>query len=601
MKPSLYEDIKDILKRYYGRFLLSFTMVLIANCLVILNPLVLREAINAVTLNTQAENTFIARHAQYFFGDYYVSIWPWVALLLVIALISSCFRFLMRISFITISRDKEKEIRSDVFGQIQKQSKAFYDKYGIGELMSRLTNDISSYRDLLGPGIMYPLNFITIIVPGVIALFYISKELALITTIPLIALPIVNSFVREKMYNLSLKVQQYLGTLSNMTQEHYSGIKIIKGYGVENNFLKKFHTLCLQLQHQNFLLMSLQGLLLPFFYFLTKIVTAVLVLFAAGMILKNWGRLDVADFISFMWLQSYIMFPILILSWLLPIYERGRASYDRLVEIYFEPIEVQDNAEKSVKIPPDADIVFKNLSFSYPMQKHPVLKKINLEIPSGTFLGLTGPIGSGKTTLFRLLNREYEIPEGMIYIGGKDIHEYSLEALTETFVTVEQLPFLFSKSIADNVRFGRQEASLEEVELVSQFADLHSSIVDFPEKYETVIGERGITLSGGQKQRLAMARAFLVNRSILLFDDIFSAIDVKTEKKIFDLMKKNFAHKTVILISHRVSILEKLDRVIYLSHGEVLEDGPPKELIKKKGHFAALAELQSLKEQEDDK
>jgi ATP-binding cassette subfamily B protein len=281
------------------------------------------------------------------------------------------------------------------------------------------------------------------------------------------------------------------------------------------------------------------------------------------------------------------------LSWVLPFYERGRAAYSRLVDIYEEPIEVQDNPSSTLQTQPNADITFKDLTFTYPLASRPSLQNLNLHINGGSFVGITGPVGAGKSTIFKILNRAYEIPPNHLYINGHEIHEYSLNALRADMVTVEQAAFLFSRSLGDNVRFGRAEASHEELELVAQYADLHETVMSFPEKYDTLVGERGVTLSGGQKQRIAMARAFLVDRSILLLDDIFSAVDSKTEKHIFESIKKHFTGKTVLIITHRVSVLEQMDRIVYMIDGKVEEDGTPAELIEKKGHFAALAELRN--------
>jgi ATP-binding cassette subfamily B protein len=296
-----------------------------------------------------------------------------------------------------------------------------------------------------------------------------------------------------------------------------------------------------------------------------------------------------------MWIQSYIFFPVLMLAWVMPIYARGRASYERLFEIYDEPVEVKNKPGSQQSIPNNPDIEFDHLTFSYPGTHREVLKNFTMSVKSGTFVGITGPVGSGKTTLFRLLNREYEIPYGKIFIGGQEIHDYSIEAIGKDLVTVEQLPFLFSRSIADNVRFGRIEAPLDEVLLVSKYADLHETVLDFPEQYETIVGERGVTLSGGQKQRVAMARGFLIDGSILLLDDVFSAVDAKTEARIFEALEKNFKHKTVLLITHRMSVLEAMDRVIYMEEGKIVEDGSPEELRSLKGKYAALLELQKLK------
>lgn len=594
MENNLFKNLKAILHRYRLRFFKAFLMVLISNCLLILNPLVFRQAVMQMDINAAKPVGVLADILQSIFGDYFHILSLWVILLLTISITSAFFKYYMRVAFISVSRDAEREVRSKLFSRIQAQSMAFYDRHGIGELLSRLTNDISAYRDVLGPGIMYPLFFLTIVVPGVAALFSISSTLAAISLVPLLAIPLLNWAMRRQVYTLSHYAQEGLADLSNMSQEHYSGVRIVKGYAAEPQMTQIFSQLCRNLISLNIKLDCYQGLLYPFFTMLTKIITVTLVMFSGLIILKAWSTLSVADFISFMWIQSYIFFPVLMMAWVLPLYERGRAAYDRLVEIYEESIEVKDEGNSSLSIPTRADIEFHHLAFSYPKVVEPVLKDLTLRIAGGTFVGITGPVGAGKTTLFRLLNREYEIPRGMISIGGRDIHDYPLQAFSKEMVTVEQIPFLFSRSIAENVSFGKGDASLAEIEIVAQYADLHDTVLDFPEQYNTLIGERGVTLSGGQKQRLAMARAFLVNRSILLLDDVFSAVDASTEMRIFAAMQKNLKNKTVLLITHRASVLNVMDRIIYMSEGRVIEDGSPEELLALQGHYAALVELQRL-------
>lgn len=594
MEKTLFESLKKVLVQYRGRFFLGFLMLLVSNALLILNPLVFRQAVMAVDPNSPIEGGLLHDFFWWLWGDQVGNVWVWASTLLVIAGFSSYFKYLMRVTFITVSRDVEVEVRSKLFSRIQHQSMAFFDNHGIGELLSRLTNDISAYRDVLGPGIMYPLFFLTLVGPGMVALFVISTKLASIATIPLVIIPIVNLAIRGQLYGLSKRVQKGLADMSNAVQESFSAIRTIKSYVVENVAYQRFATLCQELLNMNLRLSTLQGSLFPFFTFLTKMITVILVMFSGFVVFKEWGELSAADFVSFMWIQSYIFFPVLMLGWLIPVFERGRAAYDRLLEIYEEPIEVVDKAHSNLKIPTGADLSFHNLTFSYPTQESQALSSFNLEIKGGEFVGITGPVGAGKSTLFKLLNREYEIPEGMISIGGKDIHEYPLSSFHMEVVTVDQVPFLFSKSIEDNVKFGKREATEEEITAVARFAEFHETVIDFPEQYNTLVGERGVTLSGGQKQRLAMARAFLVNRSILLLDDIFSAVDSDTEFRIFETMKKNFRGKTVLLITHRISILEQMDRVIYVSEGNVAEDGPPSELMQKQGQYAALVELQRM-------
>lgn len=572
MEDTLIANLKGTIYRYRWRILFSFTLLAISNVLLIVNPLIFRKAVVSL--------------------DGTKSVWGWVALLVFISFLSAVLKYAMRLGFFSVGRDAEMEMRAAIFNKIQAQSMQFFDRHGTGELLSRLTNDISAYRDVLGPGIMMPLFFLTILVPAFVALFTISVPLALLSLIPLFVIPLFNQGIRGKIFELSLRIQRFLADLSNMAQEHYSGIRIIKSYAIEPFTTGLFSSLCRKMIRTNFKLVSFLGMILPFFNFITKSITVLVVLFSGAIILKGWGKLAAADFLAFVWIQSYIFFPMLMLGWVLPIYARGSSAYHRLVEVYKEPIEVTEGTMKHLTIGSNSDLEISHLTFNYPQSTQEVLSDINIKIEGGTFVGITGPVGSGKTTLFKLINREYEIPPGKIFIGGHDIRDYPFSTLRKGVVTVEQAPFLFSKTIADNVRFGKEEASMIELEHVSEFADLHETVLEFPLQYETVVGERGVTLSGGQKQRIALARAFLVDRSVLLLDDIFSAVDAQTERKIFNSLIERYRGKTILLITHRVSILEKMDRVIYMQGGKILEDGSPAQLMAKMGYYAALAQLQ---------
>lgn len=584
----------NIISQYRLRLFTASLLIFISNLLLIINPLIFRQALIALVLNEPIQNNSLNSFFHTILGSYFQSAWAWGLLLLAIAIISALFRYKMRLLFFSVSREVELDIREKLFERIQAQSRTFFDHHKIGELLSRLTNDITAYRDMLGPGFMYPMHFLTLVIPALIALFYISPLMGIISFIPIVAIYVLNFVVRKPLLHVSQKVQRSLSDMSVMVHEHFSGIKLIKSYGIEQAASKLFKGLCEEFSKINMRFASLQGMLLPSLTILTKIVSIILLAMSAAIILLNWGNhpLDVADFLSFMWIQSYIFNPLLMLAWVMPMYQKGQAAYLRLVEIYDEPIEIQDTPETLQHIPNHANIEFRDLNFSYSAQDKPIFSHFNLSIKGGTFVGITGPVGGGKTTLLRLLSREYEVPQSSILIGEHDIHQYSLHAFRRAIVTVEQLPFLFSKSILDNIKFGKQDATFDEVESVARLANLHDDILEFPNQYETVVGERGVSLSGGQKQRVAIARAFMVNRSILLMDDIFSALDTKTEKKIFQTLKSNFKGKTVLLVTHRISILEQLDRVIYIQNGHVIEDGTPEELNRKPGPYKTLVDIQ---------
>lgn len=305
MEATLFEHMKVIFSCYRWRFFQASVMVLISNCLLILNPLIFRQAVLEMSISNGRPGGM-----GYGIGGT-TSLGIWIALLLCIAIVSAFFKYFMRIAFISVSRDAEKEVRAKLFARIQSQSMAFFDKHGIGELLSRLTNDISAYRDVLGPGIMYPIFFLTLVIPGLCALFSISPILTSISLVPLLTIPLLNLTMRRSVYQMSYFLQEGLGTLSNMSQEHYSGIRIIKGYAVEPQFTWNFSTFCRKLIALSVKLNCFQGLLFPFFTMLTKMITVILVVFSGAIILYAWGHLNTADFVSFMWLQSYIFFQFL--------------------------------------------------------------------------------------------------------------------------------------------------------------------------------------------------------------------------------------------------------------------------------------------------
>ncbi len=578
LPASLIKNLFQVVNNYRRRFLKAFAMVFFSNCLLILNPLLLRYAI---------EHHNPTHH-------YWLYLVEWTLLLLFIAFVAAYFKYWMRIEFITISRDVEKQVRSAVFEKIQNQTNVFFDRHDVGELVSRLSSDISAYRDVLGPGLMYPMFFLTLVIPGIGALLYISPFLGMVSLIPLFTIPLINWGVRKPIYSLSKEVQEMLAKMSTMVQEHYSGIRIVKSYAVEATLQTVFQAVCIAFASVNTRLLNISGLIFPFFTLLTKFVTTLLVFFAGIILMKGWELLSPADFISFMWIQSYIFFPILMLAWVLPMYQKGRASYDRIHELYHEPIAMRQGSGSLNHFPDNPTIRFDDLTFTYPNAHQPSLKNFSITIPTNTLIGITGPVGAGKSTLFSLLNRAYDIPEGKIFIGDREIHSYALETLQQGIVNVEQNPFLFSKSIRDNVKFGQESATEVEMETATEMADLHETIQAFPEGYSTLVGERGVTLSGGQKQRLAIARALLVNRSILLLDDIFSAVDAATEKRIFQSLKRHIAGKTVLLITHRVSVLAKTDYILYMENGAIVEQGTPEGLLKANGKYAALSELQKM-------
>lgn len=575
MDKTLWGNLKSVVKHHKNRFLLGLFFLILSNIFLVAVPLLLRKAIMALGQE----------------GAHLTHVLEWTFFLILIATISGVFEYFTYMTFFGIGLEVEKETRMKIFDRIHSQSRLFFDHHKIGELLSKMVNDITVYRDVIGFALMYFLMLLTMFTLALVGQFIISPKLASIGLLCLIIIPIMHLLTGKKIYQSAFAVYDALEVVSNWVQEHYSGIRIIKSYVVESFAFLRFKETCQKLVNAYIKLILIQGILFPFFISFTSLMMILLVFFSGSMILNAWGGLTIADFISFIWLESYILVPVVNLTFLIPITMLGKAAYDRIVKVYDEPIEVVEGSNNR-KISPQAEIVFKDLTFTYPSGKKTIFNNLNLTIKGGGIVGITGPVGSGKSTLIRLINREYEIPEGTIFIDGKDIREYTFEALSSEMVIVEQNPILFTRTLKDNIVCGMEGITDDELGRAVNIADLSESISSFPQSYQTPVGEKGVTLSGGQKQRVAISRAILKDRSILLLDDIFSAVDAKTEMRIFNALKEHLNGKTLIIISHRVSVLEKMDRVVYLFNGEVAEDGPPSELLKKKGHFANLKALQ---------
>lgn len=566
MEKSLWQNLLAVVRHYRKRLSLATLMLLLANLLTLANPLLVRYALD----NPESAP------------------WKWALILLVIAFCSSLFRYRMRVEFSLVAKEVEQKARLTLFERLQQQSRGFHDRHSVGELIERLSSDMGAYRDVVGPGLLFPVFLLTMIIPGLFALAFISPPLALITAFSMLVIPLINFTFRKRIYKGAMRVQEQLARMGKFVQETFSGIRIVKGYVVEETLIRQFEKECQELLGMNFKLSSLQGVFFPLLTTVIRAVTLGLVLLAGLFFLSP------ADFVSFMWIQSYIFFPLLILGWIIPIWQQGRAAYDRITQILDEPIEVVGGIHPH-KIPKKPSIHITGLTFAYP-NSAPLFEDLNLHIEGGSLTGLTGPPGGGKSTLFKLLSRDYEIPRKMIAIAGKDIHDYPLDSFWEEVITVDQIPFLFSKTIRENVRFAKRDATDEEVIGVSDLAALHEEVSGFEKGYDTVIGEKGVGLSGGQKSRLAIARAFLVDRNLLLLDDIFAALDETTADKIFETLRAQFKGKTVVLTTSKAKLLEKMDKVVVLKGGKIMEEGPPSHLFKNSSILKELKDIEDGKE-----
>ncbi|GAB2624861.1 ABC transporter ATP-binding protein [Belliella aquatica] len=510
-------------------------------------------------------------------------------LILVMALLRGFFLFLIRQTIIVMSRLIEFDMKNEIFDHYQKLPLSFYRRNSTGDLMARITEDVSRVRMYLGPAIMYGLNLV-VLFPLVIGyMLSVNVELTIYSLLPLPVLSISIYFVNNLINERSEKIQRSLSGLSTFVQEAFSGIRVLKAFVREDDSANDFRKASEDYKDKSIRLTLVQSLFYPLILALIGIST-ILTVYIGGMqvIDGTIGYGVIAEFILYV---NMLTWPVTSLGWVTSIIQRAAASQQRINEFLDEKNDIisTENLDTLIK----GDIHVKNVSFVYPDSGIKALQDVSFSINSGESLAIIGTTGSGKSTIANLLMRMYDVSSGQIDIDGRNIQVYDTASLRKQIGFVPQDVFLFSDTIANNIGFGLDEYTLELIEKAAKDADVYQNIIDFPKGFETKLGERGITLSGGQKQRVSIARAIAKEPSILLLDDCLSAVDTKTENSILNALKKIMVNRTSIIISHRVSSAKLADKIIVLDDGKMVEQGTHDYLIDKKGVYAELYEKQT--------
>jgi ATP-binding cassette subfamily B protein len=515
-------------------------------------------------------------------------------MILVVVVSKGIFQFLTRWIVIGVSREIEYDLRNDLFRHLESLSYTFYQRTRTGDIMARATNDLNAVRMLLGPAIMYSANTIVITVASLFFMYRISPKLTLFAFLPLPVVSIVLQYFGRRIHERFERIQAMFSDISAQAQENFSGVRVIKAYAQEQPEIRSFETANQEYIKRSLKLVRLMGMLWPTLELIPGI-GAVMVLWVGGReVLLN--RMSVGDFVSFSLYIAMLTWPVIALGWVINIFQRGTASLGRIDEILSERSEITDTRADLPALPIEGAIEFRNLSFSY--GDKPILKDINLTIPAGSSLAIVGPTGSGKTTLVNLIPRIYDAPrDGSVLIDGRPVTDYPLADLRRNIGFVPQETFLFSATIRENIAFGVEEASGVEVRRAASGASIAPDIESFPNQYQTIVGERGITLSGGQKQRTAIARAIIRDPRILILDDALSSVDTYTEEKILNHLREVMAGRTTIFISHRVSTVRNADRIAVLHGGRIVELGTHDELIARNGYYTELYQKQLLEEE----
>jgi ATP-binding cassette subfamily B multidrug efflux pump len=586
--------LNKLFVRYRWRFLLGILFVSLSNYFRVLQPQMIREALDLVIENIGLFNLFdgfsfqpelfklLAKTLLYFGG-----------LVLILALLMGVFMYFMRQTIIVMSRLMEYDIRKEIFKHYEDLSLSFYKRNNTGDLMSRITEDVSKVRMYLGPAVLYGINLVSLFILVIYSMLSVSVELTLYSLAPLPLLSISIYYVSNLINKKSTVIQQQLATLNSDAQEVYSGIRVVKSYAQEIPMVRFFTKQSDDYRAKSLDLAKVDAFFYPLMILLIGASTVITV-YIGGLKVVS-GAITPGNIAEFVIYVNMLTWPVTAIGWIASIVQQAAASQKRINEFLNTPPDIQspkDGYTGELK----GQLSFEDVSFTYPDTGIQAIKNVSFRLDAGQKMAIIGRTGSGKTTLADLLVRMYDVTEGQIKIDGMDVREHNLANLRKKVGYVPQDVFLFSDSIARNIAFGKLDVSREEIEQHAKNAAVYEDIMGLSEGFDTVVGERGVTLSGGQKQRVSIARAFLKSPDIVLLDDCLSAVDTKTEKQVLGYLSENLANKTAIIITHRIYALIAFDKIIVLDDGQIIEEGTHEELLENGGYYYDLYEKQLIEE-----
>lgn len=569
-----------------------------ANVFLVVIPILIRKGINEVEdIVNQHQGAFESKLEILFSQDLGVQLALNAGYLVLAVLGYGLFLFLTRQTLIVTSRNIEFDIRNEIYDHIQKLPMSYFIANKTGDIYVRATEDVNRVREYFGPAFMYTINTITRAGIIISMMVYVNPDLTLWALIPLPILSTLAYYISGYINTMSKEIQEQYSNVAGRAQEAFSSIRLIKAYVREIYESNRFNDESEEYRIKKLRLSAVEAM---FFPMLTLLIgtSVILVIWQGGQGVIN-GELTVGNIAEFIIYVSYLTWPVASLGYTLNIYQRSAASNKRIQDLLNEPTMIEDDSETDENISKlSGDIELKNISFSYPNTDEKALRNISVTIKEGQTVGIVGRTGSGKSTLVQLIPRLYDATEGEIIIGGHSIKEYPLDVLRREIGYVPQENFLFSDTIQENIAFGVDNVGIEEVEKAAEKAQVKENILDFEEKFQTILGERGITLSGGQKQRTSIARALIKKPSVLILDDSLSAVDTKTEESILGYLKKELAGMTSIMISHRISTIQHCDKILVLEDGELKEYGSHNELMKlDEGIYADMYRRQLIEEE----
>ncbi|WP_291401869.1 ABC transporter ATP-binding protein [Daejeonella sp.] len=592
MKELAY--LNKFFYKYRWRFIPGILFVIISNLFAVLPAQVIRIAFDLVNENIAIYKLYNGFEKQemiaVIFGQ---SLLFFGLTVLALALLRGIFLFFMRQTIILMSRHIEYDLKNEIYEHYQKLSMAFYRRNNTGDLMNRVTEDVSRVRMYIGPAIMYTINTAVLFILIIVAMFNVNARLTLFSLLPLPLLAVTIYYVHTIINQRSEKIQEQLSSMSSFVQESFSGIRVVKSYVREDDIREKFNQESEDYKTHSMSLVQVQALFYPIMLLLVGLSTIATVYIGGIEVMK--GTISSGNIAEFIVYVSQLTFPVTSLGWVTSLIQRASASQKRINEFLKTEPEITSVNNKEIKL--TGKIEFKDVSFKYPDTGIEAIKNISFKVEKGQFLAIIGRTGSGKSTIANLLMRMYDADQGEILIDNQEIRDLDLTHFRNQIGFVPQEVFLFSDSIYNNIAFGLSVAEQSQVEQAAKDAALYDNIIGFEKDFQTMIGERGISLSGGQKQRLSIARAIIKEPQILIFDDCLSAIDTSTEEQILNNLGRIMKNKTSILIAHRVSSIKNADHILVMDEGKIIEQGTHEALIDLKGSYFDLYEKQLLEEQ----
>lgn len=584
--------------KYKKLVLLGIVFVIISNLFGIYPPQIVRGAIDLVDDLVSINQL----HQGFSAGEAYDSVTGkslliFGLLVVFMAVMRGVFLFFTRQTLIVMSRKVEYDVRNAIYDHYQALTLSFYRKNKTGDLMARITEDIGRIRMYLGPGIMYTINTLSLAIIVITTMLMVNPELTLYTILPLPILSLLIYYVESIVLKKSDRIQQQLSRLTAFTQEVFSGIRVNKAYVREKDFTQKFSSESDEYKKRSMGLVKVNTLFFPVVMVLVGLSTALTIWIGAEKVIE--GNLSIGNIAEFVIYVNMLTWPIISLGWVSTLIQRAAASQERINILLKQMPEITFKEHSPIRMK-QADIVFDGVSYTYKHTGIKAIQNVSFHLKPGQKLGIIGPTGSGKSTLCNLIPRLLDIDAGEILIDGSLLQDYSREALRNEIGYAPQDVFLFSESIKENIAFGMPNATQEEVEAAAESAGILYNILEFPEKFDTMVGERGVTLSGGQKQRTALARAWIRKPKILILDDSLSAVDTKTEEAILSNLKKAREENpdmSIIMVSHRISTIQDADQILVLEDGKVTESGSHQELIGSNGYYSSIYNKQLIEKE----